>query len=176
MENKLLKLMLLLMLGFIIFELISLFLILKNNKLERGNLSGYGDYVVDHTFLNATTTNATSTPSLDAENAKKITFFFQRGDTTGQGNTGTTTFSVQVSNDDSNWITYNKLIDNLTNSNSQQLTRVASAILSAAANYNNATGTKTYSMDMENDTFKYLRCVAFEQTDGEHTCKARIQY
>lgn len=42
---------------------------------------------------------------------------------------GTSTLSVEISNDGTNWMVYKKLISNLTNSNSQTLTRVASLSL-----------------------------------------------
>lgn len=150
-----------------------------HDKSEKEDFGGA--YSTEHPFFIATTTSATSTNtsmgnSLNIANADKVTMYFQRGDTTGTGNTGTSTFSVQVSQDNSNWITLNMLIDNVTNSNSQTLTRVGSSILSASANYGTATATKAYSLDLTSGVYKYLRCIVVEGTDGEHTCKALIQY
>lgn len=171
MKDKLLTPIILLTTFFVVFIAVCSIVFWPKN-----NVPALGGYSTGVTFFSATTTTATSSPATDIENAQKVTFFFQRGDTTGQGNTGTTTFLVEISNDNSNWITYNKLLDNVANTNSQQLTRVGSVIFSAAANYDNATGTKAYSMDLSNDAYKWVRCVAREGTDGEHTCKARIQY
>jgi len=138
--------------------------------LERGYYPG-GSYKVE-TFLNATTTTSTSTnPSaIFVAGAKKITWYFSRGDTTGQGNSGSSTFGVEVSEDGTNWVWYNKLVDNVTNSNSQDITRVN--VSSALA----GTTTEMYSMDTANDAIKYIRCGVVEATDGEHTCKALISY
>lgn len=140
-----------------------------------------GAYSSEYTFFSATTTTATSTNtntgnSLPIGSAKKVTLMFQRGDTTGQGNTGTTTFRTQVSIDNSNWVYYNKLIDNVTNATANNPTRVADVVFSAAANYDNATSTKFYPMDLVSDVYKYVRVIAVEGTDGEHTARAIIQY
>lgn len=127
------------------------------------------------TFFSATTTNATSTTAnINAyiEGAKRATFYFKRGDTTGTGNSGSSLFKVEVartnSTSDADWVVYNKLIDNVTNANTQNLTRVGSASLSG-------TSTKIYSMDLTNDNISFVRCVNVETTDGEATCVASIE-
>ena len=153
-------------------------------QFPKQSVLGQGTFTNDITFFSATTTSATSTTAISPVNltgVKKATFYFQRGDTTGVGNNGTSTFSVQISNTgnltpESEWITYNKLIDNVTNSNSQNLTRVASAAFASSTNLNNATGTKAYSMDLTSDVIHYVRCIVVEVVDGEHTCKARVEY
>ena len=135
-----------------------------------------GVYSNSITFLNATTTNATSTTaSINAsvQGARKATFYFQRGDTTGQGNTGSSLFHIEVSrtNSSSNndWIDYNKLVDNVTNTNGQNLTRVGSASLSASS-------TKIYSLDLQHDNIQFVRCIVVETTDGEHTCRGEFEF
>src|SRR3990167_2479382 len=131
-----------------------------------------------YTFLNATTSTATSTASSKGDGivgtakvtgADKITFVFSRGDTTGTGNSGSSSFNVAVSADGTNWIGYNKLITNVVNSNSQTLTRVSAVSL---------TGTSTVftSMDLEHDLINYIRCGTVETTDGEASCKAYAQF
>lgn len=77
-----------------------------------------------------------------------MTLFF---DTTGTAS-ASTTFSVQVSADGTNWVTYNKLVDNVANTNAQNITRVSSALLSA-------TSTKTYAMDLSGESYYLMRCV-----------------
>jgi len=134
-----------------------------------------------HDFFVATTTTAASTPRL-AGGAKKITFFFYRG--WGTTNTGTSTFSVQVTKEispaETDWVTYNKLIDNVANATANGLTRVGSAVFSASSNADTsiggATSTKMYSMDLTSDGFQLVRCVVNEQTDGKHSCSAYIEY
>lgn len=122
----------------------------------------------------ATTTGATSTPTRIA-GAKKVSLVFTN-DPSGVG--GNYTFLAFVTGNstttnatnDGNYIQFNKLVDNVTNSNSQNLTRVASAT-------NLATSSKIYSLDLANDTVTYLKCAAYEITNGGNaSCKAVIEY
>ncbi len=170
--------------GFIVAVLLSAFLFIAapvvfgavTSRISTNNPREVQAY----TLLNATTTNATSTNITDGSGsvylagAKKVTFFFTHGGT-ATSSTASSTLSVEVSGDNSTWIAYNKLIDNVTNSISQNLTRVASVTIEGA------TSTKTYSMDMQQDSFLYARCIATEPTaqaftSGEHTCKALVEY
>lgn len=118
----------------------------------------------------ATTTNATSTPKV-ITGAKKVTLFVSRGDTTGTGNGGSEIMQIQVKDSGSgDWVTFNKLIDNVANTNAQTLTRVTNMSLAAG------TSTKTYTMDLGYDAFDQIRCVRVETTDGEGTCSALVQW
>jgi N-acetyl-beta-hexosaminidase len=110
--------------------------------------------------VTATTTSA----AIPINGAKKVTLVFKRADHAA----GKTVFSVTVSADDSNYITYNKLIDNVVNTNGQQLTRVASWDTGAA------NGTKFYTLSPE-DTFAYLKVKATETTDGTHSAWVIIE-
>lgn len=128
----------------------------------------------------ATTTSAVSTSiipyfttdgtyddgSLDIRGAKKVNFFFSRGDTTGQGNSGSSAFSVQVMGDGVNWVTYPDL-KQLVATSTNALNRVSSVSL---------TGTTTVIYTMDTLGFQKVRCVVVETTDGEHTCAASVQY
>lgn len=131
-------------------------------------------------FFSATSTTATSTNVtggggyLKIAGAKKVTFYFQRGDTNGQGNTGTTTFKIQVSPDGSNWYDYNKLQPNLSTSTTP--TSAGSVVASASIPYLNATSTQIYSMEFARDAFFGVRCIAVELADGQHTCKGAVEY
>lgn len=78
-----------------------------------------------------------------------------------QVTSGSGKFQVQVSNDGSNWIYYNRLNDNLTNTNGQFDTRVASSTLSA-------NGNKVYFFPA-GDHFNYLRINVLRTTDGTYT-------
>ena len=127
-----------------------------------------GTYRLYNAFV-ATTTTASSTP-INISGAKKVTLFLSRGDTTGQGNSGSSVFSVTVSGDDSTYFQFNKLIDNVASTNAQTITRVATVTLPAG------TSTKVYSLDLGTDGFTGMKCGIIETTDGEHTCKVLVQY
>lgn len=131
----------------------------------------------------ATTTSATSTDiaswiddagrldngAFNITGAKAVTWYFSRGGATGP-NTGTSTFRVEVSDNGTNWYRYYKLVSNVTNSNSQNLTRVETVAIEAA------TSTTITGMDLTNDSFKFVRCIVAETIDGDHSCRATARY
>lgn len=139
----------------------------------------------------ATTTTATSTSitsffdsvtgnfvngSFSIRGAKQVDFYFGRGDTTGQGNVGTTTFKVQVTRDGTTWHDYNQLqrITNVTTGDTY-FTRVANTNSGASlTNTGAATSTLLYRMDTLG--FKAVRCIVVETTDGEHQCAASASW
>lgn len=137
----------------------------------------------NYTFFSATTTSATSTnitPGsgsfgeidngyLVIAGAEQVSMIFSRGGATGP-NTGTSTFYAEVSPDAVTWYPYNKLISNVTNTNSQTLTRVGSVAIEAA------TSTTVVGLDLTNDSFFALRCKVVETIDGDHTCKASAEF
>lgn len=116
------------------------------------------------TPINAVTATTVSAP-IDIKGAKRITLALTRADHSA----GSSAMSVEVTIDGTNWITFNKLISNVTNTNAQTLTRVAS--VSIAAN-----GTVMATMDLDQDVFSQMRITATETTDGTHTVKAFIEY
>jgi len=122
------------------------------------------DYQRLNIALNGVTATTTS-QAINIENAKKVIFVFKRANHTA----GKTVFSVTASADGTNFITYNKLIDNVINSNSQNLTRVASYDTGAA------NATKFYTLSPE-DTFKEVKVTATETTDGTHSAWVLVQY
>jgi hypothetical protein len=139
----------------------------------RSTTPEFSSYQV-HTLLSATTTTATSTTPngggvATTTGAKKATVYFTRDSGSG-GNAGTSTFSIQVTPDGTNWYNYNKLISNVTNTNAQTLTRVSSVNIVAA------TSTTLVAMDFQDDAFLALRCVALINTDGANTCKIAVEY
>lgn len=127
----------------------------------------------------ATTTSATSTNlvayfdssgrlvdgALDVRGAKKVTLYFSRGDTTGQGNTGLSVFSVEVTPDRSTWYDFNRLLG-------QDVSETATS----SVTINAATSTTVVHMDLDNQTYQAVRCIVVETTDGEHTCAATVEY
>ena len=109
-------------------------------------------------------TATTTSDAVDIEGASRISLLFKRAD----HSSGNTVFTVLVSIDDIDYITFNKLVDNLANTNGQQLTRVASVTLSSATQ-------KLYAMDLQHSHYRYMKIVATETTDGTHTAKAYIE-
>ena len=77
---------------------------------------------------------------------------------------GSGTFVVQGSNDGSNWVTYNRITTNATNTNSQTDTRVASVALSS----------DTSSLVTLPDMYAFFRVVLTIVTDGKHQCNAYL--
>lgn len=75
--------------------------------------------------------------------------------------TGNGVFTVDVSNDGSTWIAYNRLVDNVANSNVQTDTRVASKTLNS-----NSSVIVFFSQD---DFFEYIRVTVTRTTDGAYT-------
>lgn len=114
-------------------------------------------------IIDAVTATTVAEP-INIEDAEKVTFVLTRANHSA----GSSTLSVEVSLDKINWVTFNKLISNATNTNAQTKTRVAS--LALAAN-----GSATVAMDLENDIFRWARVTVTEATDGTHTVKALIQ-
>ncbi len=113
--------------------------------------------------IDAATVTTTSDP-IALHGVKRCTLQFIRADHTS----GNTVYSVQVSIDGINYVTYNKLIDNVANSNVQTLTRVASATLSSNTS-------KMYSMDLENDVYEFMKVTATRTTDGTSSVIAGVQ-
>ncbi len=77
---------------------------------------------------------------------------------------GNCVFTVDVSNDGSNWTAYNRLTTNATNTNAQTDTRVASITL-------NANGSSVVTLP---DPFAFYRVTAVVTTDGLYTCTAYV--
>jgi len=117
---------------------------------------------ISHPINGAT---ATTSAVVNIEGAKRVVFVFIRTD----HSSGKTVFSVKVSPDNTTYITYNKLIDNVANTNSQTLTRVASYDTGAA------NGAKFYTMSPE-DVFPYVEVTATETTDGTHDVWVIAEY
>lgn len=150
----------------IIGLLLAVVAMLGGNQVVQ-NLGGV-DFTETKTILNAVSSTATS--SIDIEGAKRVTLGFNVANVYGAGY-ATSTFTVQTSIDGVNYIASNKLIDNLTNTNGQTLTRVASQAMGA-------NGSDFLSLDLEHDTFKYLRVVdtITGTTTSVVTVKALVTY
>lgn len=116
------------------------------------------------TLLNALTASGSSEEIVIA-GAKRITLFLTRADHAA----GTSTFDVDVSLDGTTYVDFNKLISNVTNTNAQNLTRVASVALAA-------NGTTAVSMDLEHDCYFTMKLNVVEATDGTHSATALIEF
>jgi hypothetical protein len=116
------------------------------------------------TPINAVTATTVSDPVI-IEGAKKVSLFLTRANHSA----GSTAFSVEVSLDGETWVTFNKLISNVTNTNAQTLTRVASVSLSSNT-------TSEVALDLNNSTYRYMRITATETTDGTHTVKCLVEF
>lgn len=131
------------------------------------------------TFFSATTTSATSTNLtggggyLDIRGAKNVILYFSRGDTTGQGNTGSSKFMVQVSPNGTDWYYWGSWFENASSTvGFSSLTLTASTFTIPAG-----TSTLVETMNLNNTGgFLGLRCIVIETTDGEHTCKATATF
>lgn len=102
--------------------------------------------------------------------AKDVKLYFQRGDTSGVGNTGSTTYSVQVSPDGTDWYAYNRLQNStstIADADGEYVT-VGSYIIEAA--------TSTVPFTMTDLGWYAVRCHVTEATDGEHSCSARAEF
>lgn len=106
------------------------------------------------------------------EGAKKVEFEFSRGGATSP-NTGSTRFYTQVSNDGTNWFYWSKWVEHASSTSN---TFTATAFSTPGITIGAATTTISVGMVLDNNTYKYARCIAVETTDGEHTCKANILY
>lgn len=121
-------------------------------EVEEQKLGGYDNLVKDVTVLDAVIATTTSS-AIDIRGAKRVTLFLDQDLIDANDGLATTTFAVTVSTDKTTFITYNKLIDNVTNANSQDLTRVASKVVDDGTDY-------ILSMDLSQDVFTQFKLTA----------------
>lgn len=124
--------------------------------------------------INAATATTTGQP-INIEGASAVTFFFKRSN----HSSGSTAFTVEVTPNlifenngtiaSADWVQYNKLISNATNTNAQGLTRLASVSLSSNT-------VVTVTMDLGQEVFEHLRVIATETTDGTHDAWVVVRY
>lgn len=115
------------------------------------------------TLINASTVSVTDpitqlgTNTADVSMRAKLSIqFIAASITSGNG-----VFKVYVSNDGTNWVQYNRLTDNVANTNAQTDTRVASVTLSA-------NGNKIYFFPI-GDYFRYVGVSLAVTTDGVYS-------
>jgi len=112
--------------------------------------------------LDGVTKTTTSQP-INIEDAEKVVLVCKRAD----HSSGSSAFTAQVSIDGTNYIDYKKWIDNVANSNSQELTRTQTKTLSS-------NGVDFMTMSPE-DGFKDIKVKVTETTDGTHSAWLWIQ-
>lgn len=95
--------------------------------------------------ISATTTSS----ALNVTGAEKVTLSFTTSNILPE-RSATSTFVVTGSVDGTNYVTVNKLVDNVADTNAESLTRVSSVILDTNT-------TKFYSLDLEHDNFKFIK-------------------
>ncbi len=113
-------------------------------------------FTTNDTMLNAVTATATSGGFVVAER-KKLSIQVIAASITS----GNSVFTIDISNDNVNWVSYKRINSNATNTNAQTDTRVASVTLSS-----NGTAMILFPYD---DHFKYVRITATITTDGAYT-------
>ena len=117
-------------------------------------------YTDNKNILNAVTASVANTDASYEDVSKrqlKSIQFTCSAHTSGNG-----AFGVEVSNDGTNWVVYNRLISNVTNTNGQFDTRVAAPTLS--------TNTSSIYFFPTSDYFRYLRAFVTVTTDGVYSC------
>ena len=115
------------------------------------------------TVLDAVTATKTSSAQ-NISGAKKVTFFFKRANHSA----GSSAFKVSGSIDGTNFVDLNSLIEDLTNTNVQDYTRVTTVTLSAD-------GTKVASLDLTHLCLESIKVTVTETSDGTHTATMLIE-
>ena len=113
--------------------------------------------VVSETQTNVAWTVNTTSASIPTQGAGKVSMQFTAASITS----GNGVFTVQVSNDGTNWVDYSRLTTNVTNTNAQTDTRVASVTLSS-----NTSSVVTFP---ETDNFVFARVKVVPTTDGSYS-------
>lgn len=116
------------------------------------------------TALSAVTATATS-EAIDVKYAEKITLLLTRANHSA----GSSAFTVTGSVDGTTYVALNTLIDNVTNTNAQTLTRIATKTLSAD-------GSALVALDLEQFGYSFIKVTVTEATDGTHSAVVLVEY
>lgn len=116
-------------------------------------------FTTNQNILDAVTGAGTTVTGevFDISMRKEISFQFTADVSAGNG-----VFSIEVSNDGVNFVTYNRLTTNVTNTNAQTDIGVASVTLNS--------DTSVIYMMRHGDHFRYCRAKVAITTDGTYTC------
>jgi hypothetical protein len=107
-------------------------------------------------LLSAVTVDTTGETFDVSKRQLKSIQFICSGHTSGSG-----AFTLEISNDGTNWVTYNRLISNVTNTNTQGDIRTSAPTLS--------TNTSAVYFFPTSDYFTYIRATVDVTTDGVYT-------
>lgn len=116
------------------------------------------------TALSAVTDTATS-EAIDVKYAEKITLLLTRANHSA----GSSAFTVTGSVDGTTYVALNTLIDNVTNTNVQTLTRIDTKTLSAD-------GSALVALDLEQFGYSFIKVTVTEATDGTHSAVVLVEY
>jgi len=114
-------------------------------------------FTTNKNLLDAVTVDSTGEYE-DISMRKQISFQFTAEDIVS----GNGVFSIEVSNDGVNFVTYNRLTTNVANTNAQTDIGVGSVTLSS--------NTSAIYMMRAGDHFRYVRAAVNVTTDGTYTC------
>ena len=101
--------------------------------------------------------------------AKKVSVYFDRTTDPAVGNAGSSRFRVQVSPNGTDWYDWNKLVVNAATTTAN-ITSLNAVTISAA------TSTDIVGLDLSANTFRFMRCIVLETTDGTHRCSASAEW
>ena len=121
------------------------------NKTD--NLNAFTGNINDASGITATVANTAAYVIDSSMRHLKSIQFTCANHTSGNG-----AFGVEVSNDGKNWVVYNRLVSNVTNTNAQFDTRVAAPTLSS--------NTSAIYFFPTSDLFRYIRVFCTITTDG----------
>lgn len=135
-----------------------------NGTIARGTWQLY-------TPLNAVTAT-TNSVSIPVAGAKRIACQFTRAN----HSSGSSAFKVQFSFDDTVWVDYNMLVQNLardagTGTAGEDIGTTAVTTVTLASNT-----TEMWFVDTQFLVAPYMRVVVTETTDGVHTCQVVVEY
>lgn len=115
--------------------------------------------------------DSSTSSAVSIAGAKKAQVYLSYANPVGSG-LGTTSFSIEVSPNGSDWYNYNKLIVNASNTSATDITRDDIIVMSA-------TTSAIYAIDLTNDTFRDVRCIAGMQsttTTKLANCELSIEF
>jgi hypothetical protein len=117
-------------------------------------------YYAPHVAVAATVTSI----AIPVDGAKKVSFWFNRTNHSA----GSTTFTVTGSVDGDNFIALNNILTDVTNTNAQTNTRVASVALSSNTS-------QLASLDVDKMGLKAIKVVCTIATDGKGNCNVLVE-
>lgn len=129
----------------------------KKIALEKGTLEW--DILLNN--VTATTTSR----EVQIMGAKKVSLRFKRSNHSA----GSSAFSVETTLNGTDWFTYNLLIDNVANTNVQNITRVSGKTLASDTE-------AQVSLDLNSMAVMAFRVVVTETTDGTHYAEFLAEY